>query len=60
MKKWRLMSLVGILLGIVLEVIDYFVAEIPYMIIIPLQIVAIVMIFGGFIWRNVRLQRKVQ
>ena len=40
------------ILGIALDVIDYFVAEIPYMIFIPLQIVAIVMIFGGFIGRK--------
>ena len=56
MKKWRVVLLVGIILGIilgiVLDVINYFVTEIPYMIFIPLQIVAIVMIFGGFIGRK--------
>lgn len=52
MEKWRLISLIGIILGLGLQVIDYFVISIPYMVIIPLDIVAIVLIFTGLVIRK--------
>lgn len=58
MKKWRFLSLVGIILGIGLEIIDYFIMNIPYMLLTPLQIVAIAMIFGGFICRKYERTHK--
>ncbi|MBE5877344.1 MAG: hypothetical protein E7290_10715 [Lachnospiraceae bacterium] len=58
MEKWRLVLGGGIILGVVLNVMDYFITEIPYVIFIPLQIVAIVLLFGGFIWRKREMAQK--
>lgn len=58
MEKWRLISLIGIILGIGLQVIDYFIITIPYVVIIPLDIVAIVFIFTGLVIRKKEKTRK--
>ena len=52
MEKWRRLLLTGIILGIGVQVIDFLVVSIPYIIFIPLEIVAIVLIFAGFIIRK--------
>ena len=52
MEKWRYILGLGCVLGIVLTVIDYFIITIPYVIIIPLQIVSIILIFTGLIIRK--------
>jgi len=52
MEKWRYILGLGCVLGIVLTVIDYFIITIPYVIIIPLQIVAIILIFTGLVIRK--------
>ncbi len=52
MEKWRCISLIGIILGIAVQIIDFFVISIPYAIIILLDIVAIILIFTGFIIRK--------
>ncbi len=52
MEHWRRISLLGIILGIAVMVMDFLVAGIPYIIIIPLEIVSIVLIFAGFIIRK--------
>lgn len=52
MEKWRRILLVGIILGVGLEIVDYFLKNIPYIIYIPLQIVAIILIFTGLIIRK--------
>lgn len=58
MEKWRLIFLIGIILGIGLQVIDYFIITIPYVVIIPLDIVAIVFIFTGLVIRKKEKTRK--
>ena len=52
MEKWRLIPLIGIIWGLSLQVVDYFVISIPYVVIIPLDIVAIVLIFAGLVIRK--------
>ena len=52
MEKWRWILGIGCVLGIVLTVIDYYIISIPYVIIIPLQVVAIILIFTGLIIRK--------
>lgn len=52
MEKWRCILGIGCVLGIVLTVVDYFIISIPYVIIIPLQVVAIILIFTGLIIRK--------
>ena len=52
MEKWRGILWMGIILGAGIRVVDVLVANIPYVIIIPLQIVAIILIFTGFIIRK--------
>jgi len=52
MEKWRLIMLCGMVLGVVVLIIDAIVENAPYLIIIPLQLVAIVMLFGGLIMRK--------
>lgn len=54
MKKWRSTLCMGIILGMIVNLMDHFVENIPYVIIIPLQMVAIVLIFSGFIMRKIQ------
>lgn len=60
MKMWRRILMTGIILGFVVQVIDFFVITIPYIIIIPLEIVAIVLIFTGFIMRKREKEREMK
>ena len=52
MEKWRLIMLGGMALGVVVLIVDALVANAPYVIIIPLQVVAIALLFGGLIMRG--------
>ena len=52
MEKWRCIGWTGIILGIGVQILDYFVENIPFGIMIPIEIVAIVMIFTGLIIRK--------
>lgn len=52
MEKWRLIMLCGMVLGVIVLIIDALVANAPYVIIIPLQVVAILLLFGGLIMRR--------
>ena len=52
MEQWRKISLAGILLGNISLLIDYFFISIPYAIMIPILLVAIVLIFAGLIMRK--------
>ena len=52
MEKWRKISLLGILLGNVALLVDYFLLSIPHAIMIPILVVAIILIFTGLIIRN--------
>lgn len=56
MDKWRRISLAGILLGNGALLIDYFVMSVPYAIMIPILLVAVILIFTGLIMR--RKQKK--
>ncbi len=58
MEKWRCISGIGIVLGIVVTVIDFLVESVPYAIIIPLEIVAIILIFAGLIIRKSEKNRE--
>ena len=58
MEKWRIISLIGIILGIGMQVLDYFVRGIPYAIMIPAEIVAIILIFAGLIIRKREKNRE--
>lgn len=57
MERWRSISLTGIVLGLVLQAIDLWGASIPYIIMIPLEIAAIILIFYGLILRK-RIRRS--
>ncbi len=52
MEKWRLIMLCGMVLGVAVLIVDALVENAPYMIILPLQLVAIVLLFGGLIIRK--------
>ena len=52
MEKWRRISLAGVLLGNCVLLIDYFVTSIPYAIMIPVLLIAIILIFAGLIVRK--------
>ena len=52
MEQWRRISLIGILLGNIALLVDYFLISIPYVIMIPILIVAIILIFTGLIMRK--------
>lgn len=52
MEQWRKISLAGILLGNISLLIDYFFISIPYAIMIPILLIAIVLIFAGLIMRK--------
>lgn len=52
MEKWSRISLVGIILGNGALLIDYFVISVPYVIMIPILLVAIILIFTGLIMRK--------
>uniref|UniRef100_UPI00405782CB hypothetical protein n=1 Tax=Acetatifactor sp. TaxID=1872090 RepID=UPI00405782CB len=58
MEKWRCISLIGIILGIGMQIIDFFVISIPYVIFIPLEIVAIILIYAGFIIRKKQKEQE--
>lgn len=58
MEKWRCISLIGIVLGITVQIIDFFIISISYAIIIPLDIAAIILIFAGFIIKKNEKNRK--
>lgn len=50
--SWRCISGAGIILGVVLTALDLWVIRIPYVIIIPLEIISIILIFAGLIIRK--------
>ena len=50
--------MIGIGLGIGVQIIDFFVISIPYVIFIPLEIVAIILIFVGFIIRKKQKEQE--
>lgn len=52
MEQWRRISLIGILLGNIALLVDYFLLSIPYVIMIPILIVAIILIFTGLVMRK--------
>lgn len=52
MEKWRLISLAGIILGIAVSVIDFLIESVPYVITIPIESTAIILIFAGLIIRK--------
>lgn len=52
MAKWRCIGWAGIILGIVISAIDFWVKSVPYAVTIPIEILAIVLIFAGFILRK--------
>lgn len=56
MEQWRRISLVGILLGNIALLIDYFIISVPHVIMIPILLVAIILIFAGLVIR--RKQKK--
>lgn len=58
MEKWRCILWIGIVLGMVVTGIDFFIENIPYVIIIPLEVVAIILIFAGFIIRKRHMKNK--
>ena len=58
MEKWRCISLAGIVLGMGVQILDFFVKDIPYIVIIPIEIVAIILIFAGLIIRKREKNRE--
>lgn len=58
MLKWRYISGIGIILGMVVTVIDFLVEGIPYVITIPLVIVSIILIYAGLIIRKREKMRE--
>lgn len=59
MEKWRCILWIGTILGIGVQILDFLVKGIlPYVIIIPIEIVAIVLIFSGFIVRKIEKKKE--
>lgn len=58
MLKWRYISGIGIILGMVVTVIDFLVEGISYVITIPLVIVSIILIYAGLIIRKREKMRE--
>ncbi len=54
MEKWRRISLIGILLGNIALLVDYFLISVPYVMMIPILFVAIILIFTGLAMRKKR------
>lgn len=52
MEQWRKISLIGVLLGNIALLIDYFIISVPYVIMIPILIIAIILIFTGLFMRK--------
>lgn len=59
MEQWRKISLIGILLGNIALLIDYFIISVPYVIMIPILIVAIILIFTGLFMRKKQKKDEV-
>lgn len=55
MEQWRKISLIGILIGNGALLIDYCAISIPYIIMIPILIVAFILIITGLIIRKKNL-----
>jgi len=52
MEQWRRISLIGILLGNVALLVDYFIISVPHVVMLPILFVAIIMIFTGLVMRK--------
>ena len=52
MEKWHCIFWTGIILGIVVTSIDFWVESIPYVVTIPIEIVSVILIFVGLIIRK--------
>jgi hypothetical protein len=59
MEKWCRISLAGVLLGNCALLIDYFVISIPYAIMIPVLLIAIILIFAGLIVRKKQKKDRI-
>ena len=59
MEKWRRISLAGVLLGNCALLIDYFVTTIPYAIMIPVLLIAIILIFAGLIVKKKQKKDRI-
>lgn len=60
MEKWRYISWAGIILGFIVTAIDFLIVSVPYGIIISMEIVAIILIFAGFIMRKRKMAKEEQ
>ena len=52
MEQWRRISLIGILLGNIALLVDYFLISVPHVMMIPILFVAIILIFTGLFMRK--------
>ena len=52
MEQWRRISLIGILLGNIALLVDYFLISVPHVMMIPILFVAIILIFTGLVMRK--------
>ena len=52
MEQWRRISLIGILLGNIALLVDYFIISVSYVVMIPILFVAIILIFAGLVMRK--------
>ena len=52
MEQWRRISLIGILLGNIALIADYFIISVPYAVMIPILFTAILLIFTGLVMRK--------
>lgn len=57
-EKWRYIGWTGVILGIVVTAIDLRVKDISYGIFIPIEIIAIILIFTGLIIRKSEKTRE--
>lgn len=60
MEKWRYILLAGIILGMVIITIDFLVVSVPYIVIIPMELISLVLIFAGFIMRKNKIAQEKQ
>lgn len=60
MEKWRRIFWIGAILGIVVTSVDAWIISIPYIIIIPVEIVSLVLIFAGLVMRKNKKKAEKQ
>ena len=60
LERWRRTSLLGVLLGNIALLVDYFIISVPYIIMLPILFVSIILIFAGLVARKKQVKDEAQ